>query len=189
VYVSGAGFNWNELPPFPLNDTERTCLYSMARVLPLPREFRHQIVNAFAPAGVDKSVILGKLFIARLFLGRDDDASRVVPCKSFSVYNFPLTSANCRDLQLPVVDIAKEMGRAYAALHMVAGVDARDVKFVLGGQGRQSNSVGSGVGEKMTSHRLALAVIDFNRVQKWGKLSGDITGLVSAFLGKGKGRP
>jgi hypothetical protein len=156
----------------------------MARVLPLPRVFRHRIVNTFAPTTADKSVFLGKLFIARLLLGRVDDAERTAPRQFFSVYNFPLTAAKCHTLQLPVADIAKEMGRAYAALHMLAGVDGRDVEFVLGGKGRRSNGVGNGVGTQMTSSRLAMAVIDFNQVQKWGKRSDGIKNLVSAFLGK-----
>jgi len=182
VFFTGAEANWEDLPPFPPNDVKRTSVYSMARVLPLPRLLRHQIINTFAPATADKSVFLSKLFIARLLLGRADDAARSAPRQFFSVYNFPLTAADCRTLKLPVADIAREMGRAYAALHMHAGVDARDVKFVLGGRGRRSNGVGNKLGTQMD--RLALAVIDFNQVQRWSKHADGITAVVSAFLGK-----
>ncbi|KAJ3052691.1 hypothetical protein HK097_005863 [Rhizophlyctis rosea] len=141
-----------------------------------------EIVGNFAPPGVNKCLFLGKLFIARLLLGRVDDAERSAPRQFFSVYNFPLTAAKCQTIGLPVIDIAKEMGRAYAALHMIAEVDGRDVKFVIGGTGRRSNGVGFGVGTQMTSQRLALALIDFDQVQRWSKQMDDIDELVSAFL-------
>ncbi|EFJ13268.1 hypothetical protein SELMODRAFT_424621 [Selaginella moellendorffii] len=101
--------------------------YTMQRVWPVPPALADSIRAKFFPALHSR---YSKPFVARIYLGakRQHLASRF-----FNASNFPLDANRCKELGLPIESLAQEMGRLLARIHHLAGLDGRDIEFVVGG--------------------------------------------------------
>jgi hypothetical protein len=129
-----------------------SSLYTMRRLLPIPPALAANIQSSFFPEshrGGDPPA-----FIARIYLGRklrQDGGGRF-----HSHANFPLDEARLQQLscEYSATTLARAMARTLACMHYLAGVDGRDIEFVLGGD---------------TDNPLQKArclVIDFNQVRR-----------------------
>ena len=99
----------------------------MSRVYPLPSALR-KIIDLFCPAHLrnNPSITAHKSHLARILLGRSiPDPGRVAPQRFFHTYNFPLTHDRAELLGIDVMNMAIEMGRLLAQMHMKAKNDAR----------------------------------------------------------------
>ncbi|OQU98018.1 hypothetical protein CLAIMM_03858 [Cladophialophora immunda] len=88
------------------------------RIPSLPQAVRHDLINKFCAAGST--------------LSRRRAARSWKSCVDFQIHNFPCHVDQMRTLGLDTHYIAAQLGRALAVLHFEAGVDGRDVEFVLG---------------------------------------------------------
>lgn len=124
------------------------AVYAMDFVVPLPPTIA-QAMRQFYPPNSEKAPAPS---LCRLYFGKDIEGP---PGRFFNSANFPLDIARYQRIAalskgFPIVeDIAYGMGQMLGRLHWRAGYDARDIEFVLGGEG--------------FSH-IALYVIDFNQV-------------------------
>ncbi|XP_024519391.1 uncharacterized protein LOC112342192 [Selaginella moellendorffii] len=108
--------------------------YTMQRVWPVPPALADSIRAKFFPSlHSDYS----KPFIARIYLGAKPQ--RMVS-RFFNANNFPLDANRCKELGLPVESLAQDMGRLLARIHHLAGLDGRDIEFVVGGDELRSFS-------------------------------------------------
>ena len=122
-------------------------VYAMDRVHALPINVRRHLAELYFPSQASYGPAL-----CRLYFGRDYTGAG--PSRFFNTLNFPLDEARYTQLAtlfgfLPsAVDVARAMGDMLFRLHHLASVDARDVEFILGGDG------GAG---------LTFVLIDFNQ--------------------------
>lgn len=129
-----------------------TPTYSMDRVFALPMDVGAFVARSFFPPGPRDSGARPR--ICRLYFGKEYQGP---PSRFFSTENFPLDATRYTAIHeqfpavsYPVQDVARGMGEMLARMHFRAGVDARDVEFVLGSCG---------------DSRLSYTVIDFNQVR------------------------
>ena len=108
--------------------------YAMDRVHALPINVRRHLAQLYFPPQVPYGPSL-----CRLYFGRDYTGA--APSRFINTLNFPLDEARYTQLAtvfqfLPsAIDVARAMGSMLFRLHHLASVDARDVEFVLGGDG------------------------------------------------------
>ena len=128
-----------------------TALYTMQRLWPIPPALATTIRSLYFPA--EEQWHDAPAFIARIYLGQKA-VERSAPTRFFNYKNFPLSEDKLRALDLDVHSIAAAMGRSLACIHFRAGLDARDVEFVLGGDAVNPYQ------------KHALMCIDFNQVRR-----------------------
>ena len=108
--------------------------YAMDRVHALPINVRRYLAEQYSPPEMSYGPAL-----CRLYFGRD--CTGAAPSRFVNTLNFPLDETRYTQLAtqfqfLPsAVDVARAMGNILFRLHHLASVDARDVEFVLGGDG------------------------------------------------------
>jgi len=160
------------------------AVYAMERIFHLPDQMSSEIALNFYPTGQQSQP--GPR-LCRLYLGKDLDR----PSRFFNSANFPLDVARyetlCQSGDLsPVGDVAYGMGEMIGRIHWRGGFDARDIEFVIGGDGFDE---------------VSYFVIDFNQVsyffyllrisslnvsvllfqmRTWSKTLADVTTLVEA---------
>jgi hypothetical protein len=101
------------------------------RIFPVPQVVREVLIDQYCPANLNKEQEKrnpnNKACLIRLYLGRKSRSS-----KFFNMRNFPLCRDQMESLDLDIDYIAKGMAQTLAIAHWEAGIDARDVEFVLG---------------------------------------------------------
>jgi hypothetical protein len=108
--------------------------YAMDRVHALPINVRRHLAGRYFPSQASDGPAL-----CRLYFGRDYTGA--TPSRFVNTVNFPLDEARYSQMATlfhflpPAVDVARAMGNMLSRLHHRASVDARDVEFVLGGDG------------------------------------------------------
>lgn len=108
--------------------------YAMDRVHALPIDGRRHLAKRYFPLELSDGPAL-----CRLYFGRDYTGAP--PSRFVNTLNFPLDEPRYTQLATlfqslpPAVDVACAMGDMLFRLHHRASVDARDVEFVLGGDG------------------------------------------------------
>ncbi|KAF9046826.1 hypothetical protein BDZ89DRAFT_1108647 [Hymenopellis radicata] len=144
----------------------RSPVYAMDRVQALPPRASAKLTALYFPRTVETGPLLCRLYFGKTFTGAR------IP-SFYNTQNFPLDEGRYNTLaslfpRLPsVTEVVQGMAEMLARLHYRASMDARDVEFVLGGDG------GSG---------FTFFVIDFNQVRYWPKTLERIDELVSAFF-------
>ncbi len=124
--------------------------YAMDLVLPLPEHAATRLREAYFPPG---AAAASGPNLCRLYFGKEYGTRR---SQFANTHNFPLDVARYQalmkaypDFEVTPEDVAKGMGETLGRIHLRAGYDARDIEFVLGGDG------GGG---------FSFWVIDFNQV-------------------------
>ena len=108
--------------------------YAMDRVHALPLTVRRHLAERYFPPKVSRGPAL-----CRLYFGRDYTGA--APSRFFNTNNFPLDETRYTQMATlfeylpPAADVARAIGDMLFRLHHLASVDARDVEFVLGGDG------------------------------------------------------
>ena len=121
--------------------------YAMDRVHDLPINARRHLAERYSP----RNYLTAPPYVVHISGGTIIGAA---PSRFANTTNFPLDETRYTQLATlfqfppPAVEVAREMGSMLSRLHHQASVDARDVEFVLGGDG------GAG---------FAFFLIDFNR--------------------------
>lgn len=105
------------------------------RILPLPKQTRDNLINAFCPENIKdaaRAAPANKDCLARVYLGKREE-KRIKPLSVFSLRNFNLNLDRIERVGMQDTEnIANLMGRGLAIMHWKAGIDADDVEFVLG---------------------------------------------------------
>ncbi|CAG9986754.1 unnamed protein product [Clonostachys byssicola] len=126
---------------FPDEYRVKTTVFTMDRILPLPKIVRKALISLFYPrpegqTSVDQNTIQRVLLdepnkhcLARVYLGKK---SHNFKQNNFSLRNFPLCLDAMQRFGLEVNEMAYSMGKAYATIQWGAEFDADDVEFVLG---------------------------------------------------------
>ncbi|KAK7692602.1 hypothetical protein QCA50_004234 [Cerrena zonata] len=148
--------------PFP------RATFAMDRIQALPSPAADVLRKAFFPPASNSA---GPT-LCRLYLGKTYPTT---PGRFFSSVNFPLDAARYTHLresvpkiELPeLTEVAWGMGESLGRLHFLGGYDARDVEFVLGGDGFSG---------------LSFYLIDFNQMRRWDLTVVSIPTLVQAFF-------
>lgn len=129
------------LDKFPADYQVKTTVFTMDRILPLPKIVRKALISLFYPRPqgqtyVDQNTIQrvlseepNKHCLARVYLGKK---SHIFKQDNFSLRNFPLCLDAMQRFGLEVNEMAYSMGKAYAIIQWGAEFDADDVEFVLG---------------------------------------------------------
>lgn len=128
-------------------------VYAMDRVFALPNKASKPICTRHIPKapGADPGLRLCRLYFGKIYTG---ETPRFVNTSNFplDVGRFNMLRRDNEDLGLPSAEeVALEMGDMLARIHWRAGFDARDVEFVMGGDGMTSS--------------VTFYVIDFNQVK------------------------
>ncbi|KAF9046825.1 hypothetical protein BDZ89DRAFT_1155091 [Hymenopellis radicata] len=144
-----------------------SATYAMDRIHALPPNARARLRALYIPP---TSTIEAGPVICRLYFGKTL-GTRI--SRFYNTLNFPLDEGRYNTLvsifpELPsATEVAQGIAEMLARLHYRASIDARDVEFILGGDG------GAG---------FTFFVIDFNQVRYWPKTLERIDELVSAFF-------
>ncbi|KAL4250540.1 hypothetical protein ABKN59_002310 [Abortiporus biennis] len=142
--------------------------YAMDRVPALPYATQMFLRKLHFPPSISTKTgpALCRLYFGKNFTGAP-------PSRFFNTQNFPLDEFRYRQLiskypYLPSPEkVAAGMGEMLSRVHIITGLDARDVEFVLGGDGFSG---------------FSFYMIDFNQVRKWSKTVEGVDELVSAFF-------
>jgi hypothetical protein len=102
-------------------------IYTMQRVNFLPFRLRSIIVSKYFP---DEFKKIEHQFISRICLGRVRQPPNE---RFFCIDNFPLSLLSCIDIGLDTYKIAYDLGRLLFQIHFNSRMDARGVKFFVGG--------------------------------------------------------
>jgi len=132
-------YNWPHRTARPLVTPDlgacfQQTTYAMDRVHALPTNVRRHLAERYFPPNVSRGPTL-----CRLYFGKDYTGA--APSRFFNTNNFPLDETRFTQLATlfeylpPAADVARAMGDMLFRLHHLASVDARDVEFVLGGDG------------------------------------------------------
>lgn len=166
---------------FPSADSAATGVYAMTRVYPLSSVLRAKLIDLFCPPNLQESArasLRKGHHLARLLLGRPENADRSAPQRFFNTYNFPLTRGRAERLGINVSLLSGEMGRMLAQFHMTAKNDARDIEIVLG-----ANILPySPVPLRRQRREPRVWVLDFNQVRDFDFTESQIPSLVDAFF-------
>ena len=126
----------NALPLFPASHRTKQPLFSVDRILPLPEEVRHCLIDLFSdePETVQtkaKQDPENKDCLVRVYLGEEESIEQQSAVYD-SLRNFPLRLNMIQDLGLEIHELAAEMAVGLAIVHWQAQVDGMDMEFVLG---------------------------------------------------------
>ncbi|THH28733.1 hypothetical protein EUX98_g5459 [Antrodiella citrinella] len=141
--------------------------YAMDRVLAFPYDASKAIVSAYFPANLqDATISLCRLYFGMIY--PTTSRPRFVTASNFPLdeHRYTKLLESFPEFLQPVRAVAHGMGEMLAKLHYNAGVDGRDIEFVLGGSGGAD---------------FVYFVIDFNQIRAWSK-GPDVSTLVSAFF-------
>ncbi|TFK61448.1 hypothetical protein BDN72DRAFT_849677 [Pluteus cervinus] len=143
----------------------QSAVYIMDRLPILPNKPAHRIRQLFFPEKSDAHPKLLRLYFGKVFPPPSEKAS-----KFFNSANFPLDVARYNTFKEGIdapsaEEIASGMGALLSLIHWRAGYDARDIEFVLSGDGWSG---------------LAFYAIDFNQMRKWGMTGETVQVLVDA---------
>jgi hypothetical protein len=113
-----------------------SAAYAMDRAHVVPSIVGNVIRQLFYPEGFSTA---SPPFLCRLYFGRLQGR----PSKFLNPVNFPIDAARYTTLlvqpnfpeMLPINQVAEGMGEMLARIHWMAGYDARDIEFVMGGSG------------------------------------------------------
>ncbi|KAA8913029.1 hypothetical protein FN846DRAFT_931516 [Sphaerosporella brunnea] len=164
-------------PPAPISASFFEVLgnsdpvYAMDRVFALPGNVGRPICSQFMPDAITTSPNLCRLYFGKTF--DQGKGSRFVNTNNFplDVQRYQWLRATLSEeiqVHLPSAEeIALEMGEMLGRIHWHGGYDARDVEFIMGGDG----FVG-----------VTFYVIDFNQMRPWGRSYEDVSVLVDAFF-------
>lgn len=124
----------------------------MNRVFALPDQASKSICARYIPKALvaDPGLRLCRLYFGKIYT---DETPRLVNTSNFplDVERFNVLRHDNEDLGLPSAEeVALEMGDMLASIHWRAGLDARNVEFIMGGDGITSS--------------ITFYVIDFNQV-------------------------
>lgn len=127
-------------------------VYAMNRVFALPYQASKSICARYIPKALvaDAGLRLCRLYFGKIYT---DETPHFVNTNNFplDVKRFNMLRHDNEDLGLPSAEeVALEMGDMLARIHWRAGLDARDVEFIMGGDGITSS--------------ITFYVIDFNQV-------------------------
>ncbi|KAF2812949.1 uncharacterized protein BDZ99DRAFT_411298, partial [Mytilinidion resinicola] len=172
------------------------------RILPIPKELRHAIIDAWCPEDLRekaKAEPTNRDCLIRVYLGkrrRDPTTSR--PLKMFQLRNYNLHVDQIMELAIEEYgEVAENMGRALAVLHWLVATDARDVEFVLGSAPTPKpvplaakDVVGKAprsTWEEVTSHNfkrraIRLWLLDFNQCRPISRDDESVKKAVQAFF-------
>ncbi len=139
------------------------AMYVMQRKWPVPASLTERIRVLFFPDAIKNDPFAP--FLARLYMGRTHSRTG---SRFFSSENFPLDAARIEQLGLPSDEIAAGMGQLLARINFRAGLDGRDIEFVLCGD----------AGNPL-SKKPAFSCIDFNQMRPH---SGEAANIVSAIV-------
>jgi len=148
--------------------------YAMDRVHALPINARRHLAERYFPPQLSDGPAL-----CRLYFGRDYTGA--APSRFVNTLNFPLDETRYTQLTTlfeflpPAAEVARAIGSMLFCLHHRASVDARDVEFVLAGDG------GAG---------FTFFLIDFNQasvVIKWFSTTLSIHHVPGATVGQASG--
>ncbi|KAH8750479.1 hypothetical protein BGZ57DRAFT_775359 [Hyaloscypha finlandica] len=163
-------------------------------ILPLPERIRETLIEKYCDERVKdeaRSNPHNKDCLARVYLGKPDtttsnehrDPANSRP-RFFTLRNFPMYYARLLDMRFDCDKIAQCMGRALAVLHWEAGVDGRDVEFVLGSSSVKDPEYHFATAENQEDfyHRsIQLWMLDFNLVQEISRDSAGVDQAVHAW--------
>lgn len=158
---------------------ERTPILAIERILPLPGVVRDAIIEQFCPKGlkgVAREDEENRDCLLRLYLGTGLPIVGPTPSLSaspnvqFSLRNFPLCLNKTESLGLDAKPYAEAIAEGIAILHWGAGIDARDVEFVLGsskllGKDQYGNQDGEMEVETRKGNTVWVWVLDFNQCE------------------------
>ena len=154
------------------------CYFS-ERVLPIPKNLRHALIDMYFPEGIReiaKRDFANNDCLLRVYLGKRQDLSRQKPVRA-TLRNYNLHLDQMQELGLDINHFASIMANALATMHWKVGIDADDVEFVLGTQPTLYNknlpfSELEEAAEPMDTYQLnfgrrtiQMFLIDFNRCQ------------------------
>lgn len=94
-----------------------SSLHTMQRIWPVPPPMAAKISQEFFPP---EYKAYGKSFICRIYFGRTI-SDRTTPSRFFNANNFPLDTARCITLGLPVDDLVEGMAKMLSRIHFWAG--------------------------------------------------------------------
>ncbi|RPD62716.1 hypothetical protein L226DRAFT_324399 [Lentinus tigrinus ALCF2SS1-7] len=139
--------------------------YAMDRVHALPWDVRVFLKDKFFPPAVQVGPALCRLYFGKTL---SNDTPKFVNSSNFplDVHRYGVLRTYMPELP-PAEEVAEGMGEMLGWMHNRAGADARDVEFVLGGDGAGG---------------YTFFVIDFNQVRKWSKCVEDVVDLVQPFF-------
>jgi len=146
--------------------------YAMDRVHALPINARRYLAGRYFPPELSDGPAL-----CRLYLGKDYTGA--APSRFANTTNFPLDETRYTQLATlfqflpPAAEVAREMGSMLSRLHHRASVDARDVEFVLGGDG------GAGFTFFLIDFNQASVVIKYFALSSIYHVSGEAMGQAS----------
>lgn len=116
--------------PKDTNITRQNILRT-ERIFPVSQPVREALIDLYSPESLSKDTAKknpnNKACLIRLYMGR---VSR--PPRFFNMRNFPLCWDQMEHLSLETDVFARAMAQTLAVAHWEAGLDARDVEFVLG---------------------------------------------------------
>ena len=121
---------------FPAGHRSKQPLFVVDRILPLPQKTREGLINTYFDEDEEiqqeaKDDPDNKDCLVRIYLGeRESIRQQSEPYDTLR--NFPLRLNMMEDLEIEVLQLAKEMAIGLAIMHWQAHVDGMDVEFVLG---------------------------------------------------------
>ncbi|KAG6986658.1 hypothetical protein G7Y79_00074g098550 [Physcia stellaris] len=126
----------NALPLFPASHRTKQPLFSVDRILPLPEEVQHCLIDMFFDESetVQKEAKQdpeNKDCLVRVYLGEEESIEQQSAVYD-SLRNFPMRLNMMEDLGLEINELAAEMAVGLAIVHWQAQVDGMDMEFVLG---------------------------------------------------------
>ncbi|KAJ7270873.1 hypothetical protein C8J57DRAFT_1716111 [Mycena rebaudengoi] len=153
------------LRPGDFKNYFQCATYGMDLISPLPNASGAHLKAAYFPTAKTEGPSL-----CRLYFGKSFDGQTARP-RFFNT--FPLDEARYENLRGAVADlhtlseVAQGMGEMLARLHFRGLVDARDIEFVLGGDGYGDHT---------------FYIIDFDQVRPFDPALGSVEPLVDAFF-------
>ncbi|CDO74247.1 hypothetical protein BN946_scf184536.g2 [Trametes cinnabarina] len=158
-------------------------VYAMDRVHALPLDVRNFLKEKFFPPAVNVGPALCRLYFGKKY-------PIITEPKFVNSQNFPLDADRYAMLRSyltilpPASEVAEGMGEMLGRMHNVAGVDARDVEFVLGGDGSGGYTFFI-IDFNQASLQLSVDVYeatDNDQVRKWSKVVDDVGDIVQPFF-------
>ena len=191
---------WSDrLQRFPTSHRSKQPLFTVDRILPLPRAMREALIEEFFDDDEElqqeaKNDPDNKDCLVRLYLGERESLKQQAGVYD-SLRNFPMRLNMMEELEIEISELAKEIAIGLAILHWQAQVDGMDVEFVLGSsatwdsdrpEGYEDDSAPPHTVKAINFQRRSvhLWMFDFDKAAKIELTQDDVNSkLVPAFLG------
>lgn len=190
----------NNLRRFPKEHRNKKPLFSVDRILPLPRPTRESLIATYfdesqeaqEKAKVDPE---NQDCLVRVYIGENETQEQETGAYD-SLRNFPMRMNMLLDAELDVLELAMEMAIGLAIVHWGAQLDGMDMEFVLGSSAtveiedddayedatQPPHKVDNVV--NFTRRETHLWVLDFDKASETKLTEQDVeTKLAPAFLG------